>query len=82
MNKLAEKLANILGSAWIIGSFGLWVIVHAVLTRDYVATISDLAIEIGFLILRAENVQSARTEQAVKRDLKKSDKLIKLVKEK
>lgn len=77
-----DKLAEILGSAWVIGGFGLWVLLHAVITRDYVATISDLAIEIGFLILRAENVQSARTEQAVKRDLKKSDKLITLVKEK
>lgn len=82
MDKLAEKLAGVLGSAWMIGGFGLWVVVHAVLIRDYVATISDLAIEIGFLILRAENSQSTRTEQAVKRDLKKSDTLIKLVKEK
>lgn len=66
MNKAAEKIATILGSAYVIGGFGLWVIVHAFLSQDYVTTISDLAIEIGFLILRAETVQGQRVERSIK----------------
>ena len=88
MNQLAEKIAAFLGSAWVIGVFGLWTIVHAFITRDYVATISDLAIEIGFLILRAESVAAARqekyTKQAVKdtkKDLDLSRSILKVVKE-
>lgn len=67
MDRIAEKIAEILGSAWVIGGFGVWMVVHAFISRDYVSTISDLAIEVGLLILRAENVQAKRMERDIKK---------------
>lgn len=79
MNKAAERIASILGSAPVVLAFGLWTVYHAVTIQDYVTTISDTAILIGLLILRAETVQSERTEEAVKQDLRKSDEQMKLL---
>lgn len=79
MNRIAERIAAFLGSAPVVLGFGLWTVYHAVTIKDYVTTISDTAILIGLLILRAETVQSERTEKAVKQDLKKSDEQMKLL---
>lgn len=81
MNKLAGKIANLLGSTWVIGGFGLWVIVHGIISSDYVSFISDLAIEIGFLILRAESSQNAKMENLIKQDVKNTKQVLEEVKE-
>lgn len=80
MNKVAERIATILGSAWVVIPFCIWTVIHAFTAQDYVTTISDTAIAIGLLILRAETVQSERTEQAVKKDLDYSRSQIRLIK--
>lgn len=74
MDELAERIGSVLGSAIVIGGFGLWCIVHAIITKSYVDTISDFAIEIGFLILRAENVQAGRQENHIKEIKRKVSK--------
>ena len=71
MNDISEGIAEFLGSVWVIIPFGIWTVLHAFITKDYVDTISDLAIEIGLLILRAENVQGKRMENQNKRILKR-----------
>lgn len=81
MDRIAQRIADILGSALVIVPFSIWTVIHAFTVRDYVATISDLAIAIGLLILRAETVQSERTEEAVKADLQKSDETTALLRE-
>lgn len=78
MNKAAEKIAAFLGSAPVIIGFGVWTIAHAFISQDYVSTISDLAIEIGFLILRAEIVQSERLERYIREAARASKKDLKL----
>lgn len=78
MNKAAEKIAAFLGSAPVIIGFGLWTLAHAFLSQDYVSTVSDLAIEIGFLILRAEIVQGDRLERYIKEATRASKKDLKL----
>lgn len=80
MNKIAEKIASFLGSAWVIGLFGLWLIVHTVIQKDYIAFISELAILIGFLILRAESVQSERMEYKIDADKRYSREVLQLLK--
>lgn len=76
MNKVAQRIADILGSVWVIGGFGIWLVVHNMYARDYVTFISDLAIEIGLLILRAEKVQNDQMQRDVKRDLSESKKIL------
>lgn len=73
VDKFYERVSVILGHTFVIGLFATWLIVHTFMQKDYISFISELAILIGLLILRAENQQSKRTEDAVKRDLKKSD---------
>lgn len=63
MDRLAEKIADILGSAPIIILFALWLGYHNLSAWDYTNFI-------------AEKVQSGRMEKAVKKDLRKSDKVI------
>lgn len=76
MDRIAQKIADWLGSTIVIVLFGLWLMGHNVVAKDYVTFISDMAIWIGLLILRAEKVQSDRMERDVKRDLKKSDDIL------
>jgi predicted membrane-bound spermidine synthase len=80
MNKVAERIARILGSAPVIISFGLWTIYHAVAIKDYVTSISDSAILIGLLILRAEIVASDRTEEISRADLAATKRIEKRLK--
>lgn len=95
MQKLSKKLDNIFeqithffGSTTVILLFACWMAWHNRPSQfEYVSFISDSAIEIGFLILRGQNVQSVRQEADIKRtkrdtkkDLKKSDEALKLLK--
>lgn len=75
MDKISQKISSFLGSAWVIGIFGLWLVIHNALTRDYVTFISDMAIWIGLLILRAEDVQAKRTEDISRADLKATKRI-------
>lgn len=75
MDKLAQKAADFLGSTWVIVGFGGWMIVHTILQKDYISFISELAIWIGLMILRAEAVQAEETDRAVKKDLKASERI-------
>lgn len=81
MDNIAQKIADVLGSAPIVICFGLWTIYHASTTLDYVTAISDTAILIGLLILRAETVQAKRMENDVKRDVRLSRQVLKEIKE-
>lgn len=76
MNRVAQKVADILGSAVVIIGFGLWMIYHNSISWNYTNFISDVAIEIGLLILRAEKVQSDQQHEDIKRDIQKSDKVL------
>lgn len=87
MDAIAQRIASILGSAPVIIVFGLWMIYHNVTAWDYTNFISDVAIEIGLLILRAEKVQGDRmehyTKQAAKdtkQDLQLSEEVLHLLK--
>lgn len=80
MNRIAETVANFLGSTPVVVGFGLWTLAHAFLSQDYVSTISDLAILVGLLILRAESVQAERTERNVKQDVRLSKEVLKRIK--
>lgn len=80
MNKIAQRIADILGSAWFIIPFTLWTIIHNLFPFAYVNFISDVAIVFGSLILRAEAVQSERQERAVKEDVRLSKEVLKLLK--
>jgi hypothetical protein len=82
MDKVAERASNLLGSAPVILGFAAWMVWHNTHTKfSYVSFISDLAIELAFLILRGENVAMKRTEQNVKDDLRKSDEVLAILKE-
>ena len=81
MNKLAEKLAGIFGSApfiiFHVVWFSLWVIINAFLQFDEEFSILTIvvsleAIFLSLFILRAENIQSERLERKIKEDLRKS----------
>ncbi len=96
MDKLAEKLAEIFGSApfilFHVVWFAAWIISNAFLQfdKDYsilTIVVSLEAIFLSLFILRAENIQSARLENKVKEDLrktkadkKKTEKVLKKVK--
>lgn len=81
MNKLAEKLAEIFGSApfilFHVAWFAAWSISNIFLQFDpefstLTIIVSLEAIFLSLFILRAENIQSERLERKVKEDLKKS----------
>jgi hypothetical protein len=80
MDKLAEKIAKALGSAPVILLFSAWFVYHNLQTKEYVAFISDVAILIGLLILRAEQVQGDRMEKFIKKDLKHTKRVEKHLK--
>ncbi len=89
MDKLAEKLAEWFGSApfilFHIIWFGIWVGLHYVIGFDetwenLTLVVSLEAIFLSLFILRAENIQAKRFELEVKKDLRKSDEQIKLLK--
>lgn len=82
MDRAAERITDWLGSTPVVLSFTFWLIFHNARGFEYVSFISDMAILIGLLILRAETVQSRRTEHTVKADLKKSDEVIRLLRRK
>lgn len=65
MDKVSEKATDILASAPVIICFTIWMIAHNIIVKSYVAFISDVAIEIGLLILRAENLQQERLERKI-----------------
>ena len=69
-DKVAEKAVDILASGIVISAFTIWMVVHNGLHFNYTNFISDVAIWIGLLILRAENVQSTRLEKKVEKGLK------------
>jgi len=81
MNKTAEKLAEIFGSAPFILFhviwFALWIVLNAFLQfdKDYsllTIIVSLEAIFLSLFILRAENIQSARLERKVKESVTKT----------
>lgn len=89
MDKLAEKLAGWFGSApfivFHIFWFATWIILHFTkgLDEDWQALTVVVSLEAIFLslfILRAENVQSKRAEEQIKKDLKESREELKLLK--
>lgn len=89
MDKFAEKLAGWFGSAQFIVFhmlwFSGWIILHLLIQFDkdwenLTIIVSLEAIFLSLFILRAENVQSKRSEEQVKKDLKKSDEQLKLLK--
>lgn len=85
MDKLAEKLAGWFGSTpfilFHIVWFGTWIVLH--LTRgldpewaNLTIVVSLEAIFLSLFILRAENIQSGRFEENVKKDLKTSKMIL------
>lgn len=89
MDKFAEKLAEWFGSAPFIFFhlvwFSIWVGLHIFRTFDadwssLTLIVSLEAIFLSLFILRAENVESRRAEKQVKRDIKKSEEQLKLLK--
>lgn len=82
IDKWYEEASKWLGSTYVVGLFALWLLIHTIIERDYISFISELAILLGLLILRAETVQSERTEKAVKKDLKESNEIKKLLNKK
>lgn len=70
MNRLAEKIAVVLGSAWIVGPYAFWVVFHTITVRDYVTAISDVTFLAALLILRDDKVQADRIEKQNKRIIK------------
>lgn len=79
MDNAYERLTRFLGSTTVVVLFTAWLILHTIMQRDYLSFISELAILLGFLILRGQNVQSDRMEANVRADLKKSDLQIRLL---
>lgn len=89
MDKIAEKLSGWFGSTPFIMFhfvwFTAWILLHMLAGFDpdwaiLTVVVSLEAIFLSLFILRAENIQSARTEREVKKDLKKSDEVIQLIK--
>lgn len=74
-DKASTIIAKILSSAPVILGFTAWLVYHNSATQEYVAFISDVAILIGLLILRAEQVQGGNMESFIKRDLKHTKKV-------
>lgn len=68
-DKIAEKAVDILASGYVVGAFTAWLIYHNALHFEYTPFISDVAIWIGLLILRAENIASERLERKVEKKL-------------
>lgn len=85
MDKLAEKLAGWFGSTPFIVFhfvwFGGWVTAHMLMSFDtdwanLTLVVSLEAIFLSLFILRAENIQSGRFEERVKKDLKTSKQIM------
>lgn len=90
MNNLAEKLATIFGSGpFIIFHviwFSAWIILNIFLQFDpeyslLTIIVSLEAIFLALFILRAENIQSARLEKKLKKDLENTRRDVKDTKE-
>lgn len=84
MDKIAEKLSLWFGSAPFILLHAVWWAVWFILglgTEPLLVTVSLEAIVLALFILRAENVQSSRTEHSVKQDLSKSDEQLRLLRQ-
>lgn len=86
MDKLAEKLAQVFGSApfilFHVVWFAAWVILNFILKFDPEYSILTIivsleAIFLALFILRAENIQSERLEKKIKEDVKKSKEEVK-----
>lgn len=80
MDKLVDKVVRLLGSGWVIVIFGAWMVVHTLLSFEYVAWISDVTFWTGTLILRnqlkdakQQEIDIKSTEKATKRIEKKLD---------
>jgi len=52
---IAAVATNVLASGPMIVGFTIWLVAHNAMSWNYTNFISDVAIEIGLLILRAEN---------------------------
>lgn len=83
LDRAFERTITLLGSTLVIVTFGVWMVVHTISTRSYLSFISEMAIFIGLLILRGQNIQSVRMERNIertkedtKKDLEKSDEII------
>jgi uncharacterized membrane protein len=88
MNKLAERLAQAFGSLpFIIFNFiwfVVWIILHFTVGFDehwsnLTLIVSLEAIFLALFILRAENVQSARTDHLLKHAVQQENKELKLL---
>ena len=85
MDKIAERLSLWFGSTAFIALHVMWVAVWALLKLDKELLVYLMTIEGIFLVLfvlRAENVQANRMEKSIKADLKKSNEVIALLKQK
>ena len=89
MDKIAEKLAGWFGSLpfiiFHIIWFGTWVALHETIGFDdqwsnLTLIVSLEAIFLALFILRAENVQSARTEQQLRNEVQKNNQELKQLK--
>lgn len=88
MDKFAEKLAGLFGSTpfilmHIVG-FGVWIMLHHAIGFDEHWDILTVWVEmeviiLSLFILRAENVQTSRFEEDVRRDLGQSRRILKEV---
>lgn len=63
MNKFFEKVVLGLGSTPAITIYTLWLFRHPFVWTGYTDFISDVAIWIGLLILRGDNIQTERMER-------------------
>jgi hypothetical protein len=82
MDRFAQRIANFLGSAFVIIPYFIWVVYHTITIHDYVTSISDVTFLVGLLILRDEKVAAEKTDKNVKRDLTLSRKVLKLLQDK
>lgn len=80
IDKTYEKISDYLGSTITVSLFAAWLCYHTATQRDYISFISELAILIGLMILRAESAQSARLERIMRRDERKTKEVLKKVK--
>lgn len=83
MDKAAEVLSGWFGSAPFIVLHVVWFALWYPLggeTETLTLIVSLEAIFLSLFILRAENVQSKRTEKNVKADLRKSDEVLRRLK--
>jgi CRP/FNR family cyclic AMP-dependent transcriptional regulator len=89
MDRMAEKLAEWFGSVPFIMFhlvwFTIWIVLHLTIKFDQdwqnlTVIVSLEAIFLALFILRAENVQSQRNENQIRKDLKRSNQQLEMLK--